>query len=58
MKDKEELMRIEEENRIKYFKDRVQRQANRNNNANAIKKMKNEEFKMGKNMRIKHDYYK
>ena len=58
MKEKEEMIRIEEENRVKYFKDRTQRQVNRDNNINAIKMMKNKEYKMGRNMRIKHDLYK
>jgi len=58
MRDKEEMMRIEEENRVKFFQDRMQRQGNRNRNMKTIVSMKNEEYKTGKSMTIKHDIYK
>mmetsp|Transcript_27225 Transcript_27225/g.24116 ORF Transcript_27225/g.24116 Transcript_27225/m.24116 type:complete len:173 (+) Transcript_27225:224-742(+) len=58
MKDKEEMMRIEEDNRARYFNDRVDRQVNKDNNIKAIKKGKREEFKLGKSMSVQNDYYR
>ena len=58
MKDKEEQMRLEEQNRLDYFNDRVNRQLNKQNNIKAIKKAKREEFKLGKSMSLQNDQFK
>lgn len=58
MIEREERLRKEDEDRQKWLNDRVQRQANKDNNVKAIKKAKNEEYKMGKTMTIQNDIYK
>jgi hypothetical protein len=58
MRDREMAMQMEEQNRQKYFNDRVQRQHNKERTIKAIKKAKNEEFKAGKSMTLQNDAYK
>ena len=48
----------EEANRKKYFDDRVQRQVNKEASFKAVKKVKKEDFKMGKRMTMENDNYK
>lgn len=48
LKEKEEKMRIEDENRQKYYQDKTNRQLNKNKTLKAIKDSKREEFKVGK----------
>jgi glycerol-3-phosphate cytidylyltransferase-like family protein len=58
MKVRETIIREEVDNRQKYFLDRAQRQNNKEQTINAIKKYKNDEFKMGKTQTIQNDSYK
>jgi hypothetical protein len=58
MKVRESLIQEEVDNRQKYFLDRAQRQNNKEQTINAIKKYKNDEFKMGKTQTIQNDSYK
>lgn len=58
MRDRENLIRQEEENRQKYFNDRVQRQLNKERTIKAIKKVKKEDYKQGKTMTLQNDSYK
>lgn len=58
MKDKEHKMKVEEENRQKYFNDRAHRQLNKERTFKTLRKAKREEFKMGKTLTLQNDKYK
>lgn len=58
MRDKEQKMKMEEENRQKYFNNRVNHQMVKDKTLKAIHKAKNKEYKVGKSMTIQNDIYK
>lgn len=58
MRDRENAIRKEEQNRQKYFNERVQRQMNKERTLKAIKKAKKDDFKLGKTLTLQNDHYK
>ena len=58
MKEREEKLRIEDENRQKYFQEKTNRELNMTRTKKAIKKAKRQEFKVGKNMTLQNDMFK
>lgn len=58
MREREEKLRLEEDNRQKYYQEKESRRMNKTRTLKAIKKAKRQEFKIGKNMTLQHDMYK
>lgn len=58
MREKEMKLKQEEENRQRYFSERMQHKLNKNQTVKAIKSSKKEDYKSGKAMTLQNDEYK
>jgi hypothetical protein len=58
MREREMKIKQEEENRQRYFNERVQHKVNKNQTVKAIKSSKKEEYKHGKALSLQNDEYK